>query len=76
MRTCSHFSLTAVWQSVRLYVMQVPEAFVFCAPDATSLMAVPLFSVVDGAARLGPVIASLPYLVSRLETANVRLLTA
>ena len=58
----------------RLYVMQVPEAFVFCAFEATSLIAVPLFSVVDGAARLGP--ASLPYLVSRLETANVRLLSA
>ena len=54
--------------------MQVPEAFVFRAPEATSLMAVPLFSVVDGAARLDPVIASLPYLT--LETANVRLLPA
>lgn len=63
-------------ESVRLYVMQLPEAFVFCAPETMSLMAVPLFSVVDDAARFGPVIASLPYLVSRLETANVRLLPA
>jgi len=46
------FSLTAVWQC-ELYVMQLPEAFVFCAPETMSLMAVPLFSVVDDAARFG-----------------------
>ena len=59
--------------------MQLPEAFVFCAPETTSFMAVPLFSVVESMMMrqgLGPVITSLPYLVSRLETANVRLLPA
>jgi hypothetical protein len=54
--------------------MQLPETFLFCAPETTSLMAVPLFSVVDDPSRFGPVIASLPYLVSRLEAANVHLL--
>jgi hypothetical protein len=54
--------------------MQLPDKFVFCAPENSTLMAVPLFSIIDDTIRYGPVLASLPYLVSRLETANVRLL--
>jgi hypothetical protein len=53
--------------------MQLPDKFVFHAPEKSSLMAVPLFAIIDDAAKYGPVLSSLPYLVSRLATANVHL---
>jgi cleavage and polyadenylation specificity factor subunit 5 len=58
---------------VKLYAMQLPDKFVFHAPEKSSLMAVPLFAIIDDAAKYGPVLSSLPYLVSRLATANVHL---
>jgi hypothetical protein len=56
--------------------MQLPDAFVFHTTETSALMAVPLFAIIDDAARYGPVLASLPYLVSQMETVNVRLLPA
>ena len=53
--------------------MQLPDTFVFHSPEKSSLMAVPLFAIIDDATKYGPVLASLPYLVSRLTTANVHL---
>jgi hypothetical protein len=71
---CSDHTLTLLGQSVKIYAVQLPDAFVFHTTESSTLMAVPLFSIMDDATRYGPVLASLPYLISQLEITKVRLL--
>jgi hypothetical protein len=51
--------------------MQLPDTFVFHAPEDSTIMAIPLFAIIDDATRYGPVLASLPYLVSNLTKSIV-----
>ena len=44
---------------------------VFAVPKNFKLLAVPIFELYDNAARYGPVVASLPHLISRYEFAFV-----
>jgi cleavage and polyadenylation specificity factor subunit 5 len=51
----------------RLFAVQLPEHATFAVPKPSRLVAVPLFELHDNAARYGPVLASVPALLSRLQ---------
>jgi len=55
----------------KLYMVRLSERMVFAVPKNFKLLAVPLFELYDNAARYGPVIASLPHLISRYDFAYV-----
>eukprot|EP00879_Flechtneria_rotunda_P016248 GHRR01016999.1.p1 GENE.GHRR01016999.1~~GHRR01016999.1.p1 ORF type:complete len:232 (+),score=58.23 GHRR01016999.1:1130-1825(+) len=51
----------------KLYVVQLPENTYFGVPKSYNLVAVPLFELYDNFTRYGPVIASIPIMLSRLR---------
>jgi len=55
----------------KICMVRLSERQVFAVPKNFKLLAVPLFELYDNAARYGPVIASLPHLISRYEFAFV-----
>lgn len=55
----------------KICMVRLSERQVFAVPRNFKLLAVPLFELYDNAARYGPVIASLPHLISRYEFAFV-----
>ena len=51
----------------KIYMVRLAERMVFAVPKNFKLLAVPLFELYDNAARYGPVIASIPHLISRYD---------
>lgn len=51
----------------RLYVVQLPEKALFSVPRNYKLVAAPLFELYDNSTGYGPVIASLPQVLSRFN---------
>ena len=51
----------------KVFLVQLEEGHVLAVPKGIKLLAVPLFDVHDNGARYGPVIASVPNLVSRID---------
>jgi cleavage and polyadenylation specificity factor subunit 5 len=50
-----------------LYMVQLPEKCYFSVPKNYKLIAVPLFEIYDHIQRYGPVIASIPQMLSRFR---------
>lgn len=55
----------------KLFMVQLPEATYFGVPKNYNLVAVPLFELYDNYSRYGPVIASIPSMLSRLRLNTV-----
>ena len=55
----------------KICMVRLSERQVFAVPKNFKLLAVPIFELYDNAARYGPVVASLPHLISRYEFAFV-----
>ncbi|EFJ49120.1 hypothetical protein VOLCADRAFT_59795 [Volvox carteri f. nagariensis] len=51
----------------KLFVVQLPERCVFAVPKNMKLVAVPVFELYDNIPRYGPIISSLPAVLSRLR---------
>lgn len=51
----------------RLFLVQLPEKALFSVPRNYKLVAAPLFELYDNSAGYGPVIASLPQVLSRFN---------
>ena len=51
----------------KIYMVRLAERMVFAVPKNFKLLAVPLFELYDNAARYGPMIDSLPHLLSRYD---------
>ena len=51
----------------KLFVVRLPPQLAFAVPKNLTLKAIPLFELYDNAATYGPVIASLPQLLSRFD---------
>lgn len=51
----------------RLFLVSLPEKALFSVPRNYKLVAAPLFELYDNAAGYGPVIASLPQVLSRFH---------
>ena len=60
----------------KIYMVRLSERMVFAVPKNFKLLAVPLFELYDNAARYGPVISSLPHLISRYDFAFVASIVA
>ncbi|KAG2449339.1 hypothetical protein HYH02_005494 [Chlamydomonas schloesseri] len=59
--------ITRPKESRKLFVVQLPERAVFAVPKNMRLVAVPLFDLYDNLPRYGPVITSVPAVLSRLR---------
>ncbi|GAB5366990.1 hypothetical protein AAMO2058_001191300 [Amorphochlora amoebiformis] len=59
--------VTAPKERRRLFLIPLPEKCLFVVPSNLKLRAVPLFELYDNANRYGPVISSLPQLLSRFH---------
>ncbi|KAA3676818.1 cleavage and polyadenylation specificity factor subunit 5 [Paragonimus westermani] len=53
-------------EHTRLFLMQLPEKTLFAVPSNYKLVAAPLFELFDNARAYGPIISSLPQVLSRL----------
>lgn len=51
----------------KIFMVRLAEKMVFAVPKNFKLLAVPLWDLYDNAARYGPVIASIPHLISRYD---------
>ncbi|GIL72670.1 hypothetical protein Vretimale_4370 [Volvox reticuliferus] len=51
----------------KLFVVQLPERCVFAVPKNMKLVAVPVFELYDNMPRYGPIISSVPAVLSRLR---------
>ncbi|KXZ43916.1 hypothetical protein GPECTOR_77g13 [Gonium pectorale] len=51
----------------KLFVVQLPERCVFAVPKNMRLVAVPVFELYDNLPRYGPIISSVPAVLSRLR---------
>jgi len=51
----------------RVFLVNLPEKCYFAIPKNYKLVAVPLFEIYDNAQRYGPIISSIPQLISRFN---------
>lgn len=49
----------------KIFLVHLPDRFVFAIPRNMKLVAVPLFELYDNGQRYGPLISSIPHLLSR-----------
>mmetsp|Transcript_36522 Transcript_36522/g.115198 ORF Transcript_36522/g.115198 Transcript_36522/m.115198 type:complete len:177 (-) Transcript_36522:62-592(-) len=54
----------------KIYLVPLPEKCYFSVPKNFKLLAVPLFELYDNVQRFGPVIASIPHLLSKYNITN------
>ncbi len=57
-------------EHTRLYLMQLPEKTLFAVPSNYKLVAAPLFELFDNSRAYGPIISSLPQVLSRYAMAH------
>ncbi|KGG53016.1 hypothetical protein DI09_117p10 [Mitosporidium daphniae] len=57
--------ITIPKEEKRLYLVHLPESQLFSIPLGMTLVAIPFFELYENANRFGPLIASVPYLISR-----------
>jgi cleavage and polyadenylation specificity factor subunit 5 len=55
----------------KIFLVQLPEKKSFAVPKNQKLMAVPLFELFENEARYGPVISSIPHVLSRFNFLNM-----
>lgn len=51
----------------KIYLVQLPEQCAFAVPKNMKLLAVPLMELYGNAARYGPIISSVPHLLSQVN---------
>lgn len=51
----------------KLFIVPLPETCIFAVPKNLKLLAVPIFELYDNAQRYGPIISSIPQLLSRFS---------
>eukprot|EP01113_Clastostelium_recurvatum_P020595 TRINITY_DN2436_c0_g2_i1.p1 TRINITY_DN2436_c0_g2~~TRINITY_DN2436_c0_g2_i1.p1 ORF type:complete len:209 (+),score=33.51 TRINITY_DN2436_c0_g2_i1:20-646(+) len=51
----------------KIFLVPLPERFIFAVPKNLKLLAVPLFELYDNAQRYGPIISALPLLLGRFN---------
>jgi cleavage and polyadenylation specificity factor subunit 5 len=59
--------ITRPKEEKRIYIVHLPEHFMFTIPKNMKLLAVPLFELYDNSLRYGPIISSIPHIISRFQ---------